>query len=381
LELVINGRFLSQRATGVQRVAQEFTRALDRLLDEGTFPGLHVRLVAQAGADPASLELRHIAFEEADGGRGHLWEQFVLPRHVGKATLLCLGNTAPIASLIGGRAGVMLHDQAHLLFPDDYSRTYRLLHRVIEGVILRRARPLILVSNAEREALEQRNPRLGSPIVVAPNGSWIDDAAAGELPQRSKPGGYGLFVGSLTHRKNIGAVLSTAIRLARERHHHFRFVGPPADPAWLANAVPEDVRSYIHFTGYASNAELPALYRDAAYLLYPSFYEASGLPPSEAMSFGCPTVVSDLPVMRERCGPAALYCDPRDPGSIHAAVCTVLDDPDRANALVRAGLDRVRHFTWRQQARIIVDALADPVRALHPRICRDGDTPPSPMLR
>ena len=30
LDLIINGRFLSQRMTGVQRVAREFVRALDQ---------------------------------------------------------------------------------------------------------------------------------------------------------------------------------------------------------------------------------------------------------------------------------------------------------------------------------------------------------------
>jgi glycosyltransferase involved in cell wall biosynthesis len=368
-DLVINGRFLSQRATGVQRVAREFTRALDRLLDEGLFATLRVRLVGQDDADPAPLGLRHIDFEAAPGGRGHMWEQRILPRHVRGGMLLCLGNSAPIFSLMGrDPVGVMLHDQAHLLFPRDYSLSYRLFHRVTEALILRRARPLFLVSEAERDALERREPGRGAAAVVAPNGSWIDDApVAPPTPagRMSAPRGYGLFVGSLNERKNIKGVLATAIRLAHERGHRFRFAGPPPAPEWIAQHVPAELRPLIRFTGYVADEELPTLYGNAAYLLYPSFYEASGLPPSEAMTFGCPVVVSDLPVMRERCGTAALYCDPHDTASIHAAVVQLLDRPEQTAALARSGLERARRFSWRQQALTIVEALERATEAAH----------------
>ena len=39
LRLFINGRFLTQDVTGVQRVGIEFVNALDTLLAEGEFPG------------------------------------------------------------------------------------------------------------------------------------------------------------------------------------------------------------------------------------------------------------------------------------------------------------------------------------------------------
>ncbi len=361
LDLVINGRFLSQRTTGVQRVAREFVRALDRLLGEGALPRIQARLVAQVDADPGPLELRHIAFEAVPGARGHIWEQWVLSRHVRGGTLLCLGNSAPLANLLSDRpVGVMLHDQAHLLYPRDYSVSYRLAHRFLEACIVRRARPLILVSESERRALAQRES--GSPpnAIVAPNGSWMDDRAVGFSPPNSRLSprqGYGLFVGTLNSRKNVDGLLSTAISLARERNHSFRFVGPPADSGWIADRIPADVRPLIKFTGYVADENLPELYRNAAYLLYPSFYEASGLPPSEAMTFGCPVVASDLPVLHERCGAAAIYCDPHDLISIHDAVTQILDHPERAAVLAQYGLAQARRFTWRRQALLIVEAL------------------------
>ena len=51
-------------------------------------------------------------------------------------------------------------------------------------------------------------------------------------------------------------------------------------------------------------------------LIFCSFHEGLGLPPLEAMSHGCPMVLSDLPVLHETCGDAGFYADPRNITSI-----------------------------------------------------------------
>jgi glycosyltransferase involved in cell wall biosynthesis len=357
VDLVINGRFLSQRATGVQRVAREVTGAIDRLLDEGRYPGVRARLVVQADADPAPLGLRRIEVEVARGAQGHAWEQAILPRRLRGGILLCLGNSAPLATLLSARPpAVVLHDQAYQRFPADYSRAYRWAHRVIEAGVIARAGPLLLVSESEREALGARYRVAAARAVVAPNGSWVADDVPARAPRHipSAPR-YGLFIGRPNMRKNIAGVLSTAIGLARERAQPFRFAGPGADD--LAVQIPADVRGLIRLDGYVADSALPALYAGAAYLLYPSFYEASGLPPSEAMTFGCPVVAADLPVLRERCGDAAEYCDPACRNSIRAAVLAILDVPGHAAALTDKGYARAASLTWRHQAEIIIEAL------------------------
>jgi hypothetical protein len=80
-ELVINGRFLMQPTTGVQRVAREITREIDHLVANGDVP-LRVRLVCEADADIGDLNLRAMQVERTRHAHGHVWEQFVLPRHV-----------------------------------------------------------------------------------------------------------------------------------------------------------------------------------------------------------------------------------------------------------------------------------------------------------
>lgn len=358
-ELVINGRFLCQPATGVQRVAREFVLALERLLVRGEFPGLRARLVAPTGAEFGSLNLARIATQHLAGGTGHYWEQVTLPRHAGGAHLLCLGNLAPLRSLIAGApVAVMLHDQSFRTFKSDYSLPYRLFHEVVGHFLVRRARPLITVSQTEAEAIRAANGGRPEQLVVAPNGSWMNDEPA---PPRPAPDTaappYVLHVGGFSERKNVGRVFAAAEVLAGDGVE-VRLVGRPNARCeeWLEGLSPE-VRAKVRFTGFVDNAQLTRLYSEAACLMYPSLYEASGLPPSEAMRLGCPVVVSDLPVLRERCGEAALYCDPLDAASLVARVRDVLGDPVLARRLSQRGQARSQIFSWENQARIIVRAL------------------------
>lgn len=363
-DVLINGRFLVQRATGVQRVSREFTMAADRLLAEGAFPGLSLRLIAPEGADFAPLGLRAIRAEHLGGGDGYRWEQIALARRARGHALISLGNSAPIASLMRGRGiAVMIHDQSYRLFPNDYSFAYRAIHAVMDRVILSRAAPLFTVSETEAGVIRSQNSGTIQPIVVAPNGSWINDEPIAAV-ERPATGGFGLSVGGFSDRKNFDGAFQAAAALA-ERGIDFRFVGAPTAKAeaMLAGASAA-VRAHVRYIGYVTNDELIALYREAGFLLYPSFYEASGLPPSEAMSFGCPVLVSDLPVMHERCGDAALYFDPSDPAAIIAAALRVVEDPALAADLSRRGLERVKQFTWRHQAQIILRAVESCRRAV-----------------
>ena len=80
-------------------------------------------------------------------------------------------------------------------------------------------------------------------------------------------------------------------------------------------------------------ARLEHLYREARFLLYPSFNEGFGYPPLEAMAHGTPSVVADNTSIPEVCGTAAVACDPFDLDSVAHAIRTVLDAPPAAAEL------------------------------------------------
>jgi glycosyltransferase involved in cell wall biosynthesis len=102
-------------------------------------------------------------------------------------------------------------------------------------------------------------------------------------------------------------------------------------------------------------AELADLYRRATLVLLPSDSEGFGLPALEALACGAPLIASDLPVLREVAGDAALYAPPGDAGAWTDLVLRALDGraplPPRARRL-----DQVRPFTWEAHARAILRA-------------------------
>ena len=358
LNLAVNGRFLKQALTGVQRVARELTREIDSMIAEGEAQ-VRLRLLCEADADVSSLQLRATQVEYLGGTTGHLWEQLVLPPAIKGDLLLCIGNTAPVLSLLGGgRVAVMIHDISYRLYPRAYTTRYRLGHAVMLPFLLRRADPIITVSAAERAMLAAVDPAAASRIMVAQNGGWRDDDAAKTIIDDERSGDFLLYVGAFSQRKNYAGLIAAAVQLARSDGLPIVLVGA-CDPILMPSPsqIPQDVTDMIRFAGPLDDAVLASLYRNAACLIFPSFYEGSGLPPIEAMSFGCPVVASDIASLRERGGDAAEYCDPYDTQSIVDAVRRVVRDPERARTLAAAGYHQAARYSWREQARSVLRAL------------------------
>jgi glycosyltransferase involved in cell wall biosynthesis len=102
-------------------------------------------------------------------------------------------------------------------------------------------------------------------------------------------------------------------------------------------------RENLHYVGTVTEEELEALYSLATCLIFPSLYEGFGLPPLEAMACGCPAVVSDIPVHKEVCGSAAIYCDPLNEKSILEAIESVVM---RREEMIVKGSEHVKKYPW-----------------------------------
>jgi len=365
IELAINGRFLAQKTTGVQRVAREITREIDAIISEGG-SGFSGRLLCQPHADLDGLDLKSLKVVQVPGVRGHAWEQTSLPFAAAGAHLLCLGNSAPVVSLATSRSvAVLIHDLSYRLFPNAYRPTYWLAHSMLMPLMLRRANPTITVSESERQQLMMVGGGKKTPIVVAQNGGWRDRPSDGPPPEDLPEPGYLLYVGALSHRKNLAGLIQAARRLVVEDGMRFVIVGSTANiHAHVSLDLPDDVRGKIIMLGHIEDtARLAEIYRRARCLVFPSFYEASPLPPLEAMHFGCPVVVSKIPSLVERCADAAEYCEAENTDSIVEAVRRVTHNPKREAELIRLGLERAAQFSWRAQANTILDAIREAARS------------------
>jgi glycosyltransferase involved in cell wall biosynthesis len=99
-----------------------------------------------------------------------------------------------------------------------------------------------------------------------------------------------------------------------------------------------------------TDAVLAQLYAQAAVFVYPSLYEGFGIPPLEAMSFGCPVVCGEVASLPEVAGDAASYFQPDEPESLAAAIERVVAQPDYRADLVSRGHQRLKLFSWQRCA-------------------------------
>src|SRR5205807_67495 len=108
--------------------------------------------------------------------------------------------------------------------------------------------------------------------------------------------------------------------------------------------------------GRVSDAVLAGLYRDAVALCFPSLAEGFGLPVLEAMAAGLPVVASDLDVLREVAGDAAMFVPPGDVPMLRSALEQIVDDEPIQRRLADAGRPRAARFSWEATANATITA-------------------------
>lgn len=113
--------------------------------------------------------------------------------------------------------------------------------------------------------------------------------------------------------------------------------------------------STVH-TLQLSDEELSIAYSGAVALVYPSKYEGFGLPVLEAITCGCPVITCPNASITEVAGEAAIYVNDEDIDGLANALCEV-QKPTIRNALIAAGLEQAKKFSWSKMAETVSSAL------------------------
>jgi glycosyltransferase involved in cell wall biosynthesis len=354
--IFINGRYLTQRMTGVQRYAQELVLGLDRLLSAGSIAGLDVVLVAPSGDYPVP-SLRQIQFRSAGRLHGHAWEQLELP-HIARGGLLF--NPCGVAPIFHPLQVTTLHDASVFVAPEGYSWRFRTWHRLLIRHAAKHARLILTVSEfSKRQLMECCNIPSDRLRVVYQSGSHIlcqppDDSI---LQKHELLDGtpYVLCVGSQQPTKNF-ALVARAAALLQGHRVRVVVVGGTNANVFRGENVPSGT---LLRTGFVTDAQLRALYEHALSFVFPSLYEGFGIPPLEAMYCGCPVIASNAAAIPEACGDAALYFDPYDPAALAANIKTLLSDETQRQAMIRSGLVRANAFDLMPSVAAIWNALTE----------------------
>src|SRR5574341_776434 len=159
-----------------------------------------------------------------------------------------------------------------------------------------------------------------------------------------------LTVGTLQPRKNHRRLVQALARLT-----HPAALVIAGSPGWAYGDVRDEVmrlnlQRSVRFLEWVDEADLPALYRMATVLVFPSLYEGFGLPVLEAMASGAPVIASRASSLPEVVGEAGILIDPLDVDALAETIDALLTDEDRRAALRAKGLARAQAFTWQRAA-------------------------------
>ena len=347
MRLGVDGRELRPGVrTGIGRYLLEILRAASR-------DGWSCVVYGDPGAR-LDQTLAGVTFTTLDGSWTQWWDQVTLPRALARD-----GITVFLSPYYKGpvRAPcpvvLTIHDLYFINYPGRHRPVYEAI--VTRAARTYAARATAIISDSEYSKREIVT-RLGvssakvSVIPVALGGEFSPaslTAAARARYALTSP--YVLYVGNFNPHKNIPRLIRGFALLpgpVRSRHALVLAGGYGEGRPELARLAESlGLADRVIFSGRVDDADLPALYSEAAVYVTPSLEEGFGSTVLEAMACGAPVIASNRAALPEVVGDAGLLFDAEQERELGSVLACVLSDPALADDLRRRSLARAGLYT------------------------------------
>lgn len=365
--------FFNQPKGGLGRYENELVKGFEHLpevtlevaqLDPWQLPPYLTRPVTRLGYDLQTAIARHLPLLPKGGGLYHLSHQLLgLTISYQRLHDWRRGRRTPIVVTVHDLfPEVALHDPSLRDIAPAWNPHQRWLYRRhLEGI--RQADAVIAISEATARDVHTylRVPRERLRVIY----QGFDDFGARRPPlsleersalqtkwQLDPEERTVLYVGSQDGRKNLPTLIAAvgALRAQGDRVVLLIVGSPRVGRSELVSSSEVASDAAVRFTGHVDDYELAALYKLADAFAFPSRFEGFGLPPLEAMAYGCPVIASRASAIPEVVGDAALLVPPTDVYAWVAGLQRVFLDAPLKQALIGKGYLRAAKFPWRQTA-------------------------------
>jgi glycosyltransferase involved in cell wall biosynthesis len=354
MTLLINGSFLSQHQSGVQRYATEITKRLilshdSRLIVKNPelangYPQESLKIV------PPGFFSRRLP---------NFWALYDIQANLKKSDVLW--HPANIAMPIYGKHIVTIHDMSVFAGPEWFTRSFLAKYYALLPIVAARASHILTVSEFSKEQIMRYLRVKENRISIGYNG--VGESFRSPQPEviervrkkYSLSKNYVLSVGTLEPRKNLKTLIEAWKMSGISTSHDLVLAGAKVHIFSGAGIDEYDLeQSKIRLLGYIDDEDLPALYTAASGFVYLSLYEGFGLPVLEALACGCCVLASDIPVFRELFKGDLLLTDHLDVISVSESLRMLISSPVKPPS--RDNLER--RFNWGNTSQVLVSASA-----------------------
>ncbi len=238
-----------------------------------------------------------------------------------------------------------------LPFPLYYAK--RLGYHAVLGSAIKRAAKIIVPSSTVAENMKEEYPLSPEDKIVVTYEGGFSEEIKKTSNKKLVDGDYLVRVGNFYPHKNTEGLLNAIssinddqlkLVLVGKRDYFYDKIKKLVDKLNIDNKVV--------FIENPSDEELVELYKNAAATVVPSFAEGFSLTTVEAMSVGSLVLASDIPVHREICGVAAIYCNPEDPNDIKQKIELVLSlSKSEKEKIIKKGYEQSKKFSWEKMAK------------------------------
>ncbi len=254
-----------------------------------------------------------------------------------------------------------LHDICCWDCPETMNGLSKWYFRISHQVAMKKCRYMITISEFSKKRIIDR---LGYPqnkllliycgiedkfcnISADEKTKWV--AEKYQLPEH-----YILSLSTLEPRKNLSLLINAYQKLVLESDIEIPLV-LAGRKGWKLNTllegIDEGVCQQIIFTGFIDDEDLPYVYRNADFFVFPSKYEGFGIPPLEAMACGTPVLSSDAASMPEVLGDGCKYFQSGDERELKEQIKYMLElSEENRQDMINRGFEQTKLFSWKQEA-------------------------------
>lgn len=348
---VINGLFLTQRVTGIQRYAREIIAELDLFVQKDEIIIVIPKNTKEVPVYKNIKIIRHGIFN------GILWEQLCLPIFLmkEKADGINLCNVVP---LLYPRGIAAIHDISYKVNPQFYTtlrdKISMLWHRLNYLWITHFTNVIITVSNfSKQEIIKNYNVERNRIYVIYSAWQHILRIKATEnifeKYSQLQPKEYFFAMSSIQANKNFPWILKTAKANPQKK---FAIAGGGSLKKLSSDLGLKDL-SNVFYLGYISDEDAKSLMANCKAFLFPTLYEGFGLPPLEAISCGAGNIIiSNTSCMHEIYKEVGYYIDPKNPVINLHQLAKINVNHNKTNILLNK-------YNWNYSAQIFLRMMRD----------------------